>query len=168
MRRNRATYNPILTDFVLSTAIYIGAPVLLFLTKAIEINVNRIFIFCVFIVLYIVFIFTRFTSGIRAILDLITDKVVTEKLTYCSTFQAESGIGVLNRSKETRTETTRVNESYVLRIIFANNKGKRFFTTVFLHNMEQGKSYDVTYGKFSKILLSVVDKNGKELLQGDE
>jgi len=164
-KHSRATYKAVITVFVFSALIYIVFPAILFLTNAVEIQINRMFIFTVLIVVYLVFMVTRFAAGIYAIMDIITKSFVKERMTYCGSFLQDTSTWAMAIKK------SRINicQKDLFHATLANNKhGKRHYRTVFLHSMEQGKSYDVTYGKFSKILLSVTDKNGTEMLHNDE
>ena len=164
-KHSRTTYKAVISAFAFSALIYLGFPAILFLTDAIEIQINRMFIYTVLIIAYIVFMVTRFAAGIHAILDIITKSFIKERMTYCGSFLHDTSTWTV-AIKKSRIKAC---QKDLFHATLANNKhGKRHYRTVFLHSMELAKSYDVTYGKFSKILLSVVDKSGKEMLHIDE
>jgi len=165
-RKKRSTYNAVLADFAQSVAAFVLAPIIFLLTRVVEIKINSFFLLAVFIVLYLIFISTRITSGVCAILDLITGKTVKEEMVYCDDFETLVGVG--RPSKKTGVSLTKMTEGRLLCVVFANKDGRKLYKTVFHHCMVQGCSYEVTYGTFSRIILSVLDKNNKEMLHNDE
>jgi len=165
-RKKRATYNAVLADSVQSAGALIVAPIVFLLFGVVVIKINSFFLPAVFIVLYLIFISTRITSGMCAILDLITGKTVKEEMVYCDDFETLVGVG--RPSKKTEVSLTKMTEGRLLCVVFANKDGRKLYRTVFHHCMVQSCSYEVTYGKFSRIILSVLDKNNKEMLHNDE
>ena len=170
----KESFEPIILRFILSTLLYIVLPGAGMLSGVVKISVDNsygsvgIILIVVGIVLYFSYIATRFIPGIYAIFDLITDNFISEKMVYVNTFTSDSGLYTRTQNRKTAlSNMNQVSIGYLLRITLADNKGKTFFTTVYLHSMEPGKAYSVTYGKFSRILISATDSSGVEMLRYD-
>lgn len=163
----KTSFIPIIIRFIISSLLYIVLPCILFFSGLVKIIINDkygslsyILIF-VGIVLYLIYISTRFIPGIYAICDLVTNNFIEEKMSFVNSYLSDSGLYTRNHNNVSKN---RLSVSYTLHIILAGNRGKSAFTTIFMHNMKSGKSYTVLYGKYSKILISVLDETGREML----
>ncbi|MEA4833307.1 MAG: hypothetical protein VB118_11930 [Oscillospiraceae bacterium] len=144
------------------------------MTKQVEVTIHNeygnisLLLILIGVILYLVFIATRFMPGLTAILDIVGKNYVTNKMTFVSSYIADNGMFYrINKLNYNYNIKTKLNESYFLKLILADNKGKSIYTTTYCHKMEIGKAYMITYGKYSKVVLSVLSSENEEMLQFD-
>ena len=165
---------PYIYDFFFSLLLFIGVPAVFIATDSISLSFHGsigILIFGVSVLIYIYFLASYFVPGIYTIMDLITRNFVTEKLSYVEGYIANNkfyGFGRDRKSPDETSQKMRLVESFHVRLVLANNKGKTVFRTTQFHVMEAGKIYTVQYAKHSKIVISITSPDGKQMLLGNE
>lgn len=156
---------PYMKILIPATALYIVLPAFFlffgFVTFAPDVRGVILVIFLAF--LYFHFISNVFLPGIRAIYDLLTNKFVTTKVVHVNSFIDNCYYGLAERIQEDKSLL--IQEYQFMRVFCVTNSGKHLILSSSLnHRMENQKSYTVTYGHYSKIIVSVLSPEGHELL----
>ena len=152
--------------------LYLGIPFILFVLDVFDVSIKPQYSYLAvpflvtIIVLYIIYIASNFIPGVYALFDCITSNFVTKQMSYTDSYVAHQMYHSKKRMEST-SQKTRLIDAYYIIIILADKKRKSSYKTTHFHTMEKGKSYTVTFGKFSKVLISVKDAQGMELLQFD-
>jgi len=158
---------PYIKILIHSTGLYIVLPASLLFFKFVTIAPDVrgiIFILSIFaVILYFHFIATFFLPGVCAIYDLVTDNFVTKKLVHTNSFVDNSYYGLNERIKT--DQGLMISEHILLKVFLLSTSGERInLLSAFNHRMEKQKSYIVTYGRYSKIIVSVLSQDNQELL----
>lgn len=169
----RSALKPYILQAINATIIYLAIPIFLLSTSIIRVTVDNehgnfgvlFVIAAIFGYFYVIAEF--FVPGIYALFDMLADNFVTCRMTYVSSYVDRSKPLVYNNAIARVSRMEAPNERCFLRILLANHKGKSTFLTTHYHLMEKGKSYTIVYGKFSKVITSVLSDEGQELLQLD-
>lgn len=158
---------PFLEQFIAATVMFIVLPISLIFSNIIEIIIAdryRVFVITLILISYFYYLLALFLPGFAVFFDLLTGKSISKKMVYVDSIITKHRF-TIRKTKASSDDTPRhLIYDYYLRVTFADNKGKRSYSTTFLHQMKPGKSYTVIYGKYSKILLSVLDESGGEML----
>lgn len=107
----------------------------------------------------------HFIPDVLAILDSVSNSFRTEKMVFVS--GRIVGKGYFCRSsafEKSGSGRPGLYPRFYSEVILADNLGRTAFLTSDLHLMKENEYYTVTYGKHSKILLSVQSKQGEEML----
>jgi hypothetical protein len=132
----------------------------------IVVKVNNAAFILVAAAIYLIYFTSHFMFGIYAVFDILAKNFVTGKMAYIDSYIAANWFGL--RSHYVSVDNRKnIGGNYHLKLLLANQKGKSVFSTTFFHKMEANKNYTVTYGKKSKIVLSIISEQGEEMLQFD-
>lgn len=166
-------FYPYIYDLLVSLILFIGVPVIFITTNLISISFHSsvgVLVFLASVFLYIYFLASCFIPGIYAIMDLVTKNYVTEKMSYIECYIASNKFYGFKKTKKIDMEIAskiKLSEDLHLRVILAGSKGKTAFRTTRFHTMEKGRAYTVKYGKYSKVILSIVSSENEEMLLYD-
>jgi len=156
---------PYIRTLIPAVGLYIALPSILLLFQFVTIasDARGVVLVIVLIFLYFHSISTIFIPGICAIYDLRAKKFVTSKVVHTTSYVNDSFYSFTNRR---RVDTGSLVSEYVfIRAFCKTNSGKSLILSSALnHKMENQRSYIVTYGRFSKIIVSVMLEEGQELL----
>lgn len=164
---------PFIYDFIVSLFLFIGVPITLLTTHSISIDLQEgigVLTLLVFVFLYVYFLASYFIPGIYAVMDLFRQNFVTEKMSYVECYIASNkfyGFRQERKRPDMPSKRLELQESFHLRVILSANTGKSAFRMTQFHKMEKGKSYNIQYGGFSKIIISISDADGEHMLLGD-
>ncbi len=164
--------NPYILQLVITSIGYLGIPIILFATDIVQISVNNQYgnIGAVFIIAAICYYFLYLTSyfvpGISAILDMLTDNFVTSKMSYIESYVDRSN-PYANSRKISADRKAPMDSHCMLKMVMGSNSGKSAYLMSYYHKLEKGKNYTVQYGKFSKVIISILSEQGEEMLLFD-
>ena len=156
-----------LEQFLVATVLFVVLPAFMLKLKVLQIsadNVPQALVVVLFALLYSYYLAAEFFIGAALLVDIVSKNFVSRQLTYVNSVVAKHRFTNHKKSVGTRTSSQTLAVDYYLRVIFGDDTGKRAYSTASLHQMEPGQSYTVIYGKHSKILLSVLNKDGEEML----
>ena len=162
---------PYIEQFAIATLLYIVLPIILFSTKLVSITVNKtygnvgIVLLMALGCLYFYYILAFLIPGVYSIADLMTNNFITEKMVFINSYVDSSRIFVSNKATAKRGKLSILNEYCFMKILFANQERKAVFSSVFFHTMEKNKWYIIQYGRFSKVVVSILSEQGEELLK---
>ena len=94
-----------------------------------------------------------------------TNNFITEKMVFINSYVDSSRIFVSNKATAKRGKLSILNEYCFMKILLANQERKAVFSSVFFHTMEKNKWYIIQYGRFSKVVVSILSEQGEELLK---
>ena len=158
---------PFLEQFIAATVLFIVLPAALVFSDIIEIVIAdkyRGFVITLILILYFYYLLALFLPGLSVLGDLLTGKTISKKMVYVGSMITRHQFTIRKTKATPNDAASHLIYDYYLRVTFADNKGKQSYSTTFLHQMQPGKSYTVVYGKCSRILLSVLDDSGVEML----
>lgn len=157
---------PLIFQFFSAMLVYVVAPLMLILSKGIQVyvdsNIAKGFII-LGIFLYIHFTISYFLPGCLSLLDLLTNNFEIKKMKYVESYIDKSFFLVSNEPKKKIGKIV-VNEYCFLKVIFLNQSIKSMYTSTYFHYMEKNQTYFVQYGKLSKVIISVQSEMGEEML----
>jgi hypothetical protein len=132
----------------------------------IEVKVNNAGIILAAICIYIYYFSNLFLPGMYAVFDVLTKNYATRKITYVDSYITNNWF-IAKSYYASADNKKNIGANYHLKVLLADQKGKSVYSSAYFHTMEKGKNYTVTYGKKSKILISVLSPQGEEMLQFD-
>jgi len=79
---------------------------------------------------------------------------------YINSYVKNSKAIILGGSSENNFK-----EMCIMMIGMADRNGKKMYISTYPHIMKQGKGYTVQYGKFSKLIISILSTDNEEMLK---
>lgn len=152
---------------------FVGIPIILFAINLVDVTLNneygnlRVIFVIAGISIYFYIIAGYLVPGIYSLFDLITDNFITCKMVYINSYIDKSKFLAFNKATTKVGRVEMLNEHCFMKVLLADHKGKSAFSTTFYHLMEKDKRYTIQYGKFSKVIVSILSEKGDELLQFD-
>ena len=166
-----AVFGPLIGQLVLATLFYVVAPMLMLVLPWFSISIKPKYehldsLFALIaILLYLFYVASSLAPGIQAVLDCTTNSFITKSVTYIETLDpGHRAQGVVPTRKAPKKTSPSMSIDY-LKVIFEGHEGKSSYVATHYHNMVANEKYTVTYGRFSRLLLSVTDADGVEMLQ---
>jgi hypothetical protein len=156
-------------QFLYSAVLYIAIPLMLIFTRSVDVNIHRTVgagAMVIGISIYVHFIACYLMPGACSLLDIITDSFVSQRMNFISGYIDKSKWLIFNREKR-KVGNLSVNEYCFFKIVFAIQNRKAVFATTYFYHMDANKCYTVKYGKFSKVITSILSEEGDEMLQFD-
>lgn len=160
---------PYIEQLIITLILFIILPSVLFAMDQIEIkNDYGNLSFGLLIVggmLYFYLIIMYFLPGIYSLFDLITNNFITCKMTYISSYVESSKLFISNKATVKTGKIQRMNERCFIKVMLSDHNGKSMFSTTYYFLMEKDKRYTIQYGKFSRVIVSILSEAGEEMLQ---
>lgn len=167
----KSCFSPFIRQFCVASLLFVVLPALAFGTQLIQVSVSNqhgelgLLLIFIAVALYIYYLAAHFVPGVFALADLMMKQFKTEKMVFISSYIAHQPFDIT--PKYSKNGQTGLTASVYMIAILANNHGRTAFKTTAFHLLEKGKSYTVTYGKRSKILISILSESGEEMLLND-
>lgn len=163
---------PLILQSTSASILFIGVPIILFTTHLVNITVDDRYVSPGVIAFagicgYFYVIAAYFIPGVYSLFDLLTDNFVTCKMTYVMSYIDRSRFLAFNRATSTVGRIELLKEHCYMRVLLADHKGKSLYSVSLCHLMEEGGRYIVQYGKFSKVIVSILSEQGQGLLLCD-
>ena len=138
-------------------------PLILIYLNIIQIKINggfSILFLLFFATMYINFFIKYFIRSLLSIIDLLTNNFISKKMMYINSYVKNSKAIILGGSSENNFK-----EMCIMMIGMADRNGKKMYISTYPHIMKQGKGYTVQYGKFSKLIISILSTDNEEMLK---
>lgn len=169
----KSCFSPFIRQSCVASLLFVVLPALAFGTQLIQVSVSNqhgelgLLLIFIAVALYIYYLAAHFIPGVSALVDLMMKQFKTEKMVFISSYIAHQPFDITPKHSTEKNGQTGLTASVYMIAILANNHGRTAFKTTAFHLLEKGKSYTVTYGKRSKILISVLSESGEEMLLND-
>jgi hypothetical protein len=106
-----------------------------------------------------------FITGICSIIDIVFTTFSEDKIMYVSSYTDRNRNLILHNLIANRIYASQRNEYCFLKIMLSGKTGKHTYLSTYFHTMERHKGYTIKYGKYSKVIVSILSKEGEEMLQ---
>ena len=144
---------PYITDLFLMIFIYLVMPLILIGLNIIKIQSKDFIQFSIMIILfagYMYFFSMRISLGLFALLDFVFKTYVEKEMTLIGSYYDESKITLSGVKKNH-------NDHVIFRRWFQKNEETTTLVTTLCINLNVNSKYVVKYGKYSKIVISLID-----------
>jgi len=168
----KQAFFPYIIRFVFAITVYIGCPIfaiILLLTlrsSSFSIQIG-IVLFGGVSIIYFLFIRPRFRLGLLLWLDIICNAFATHQIQFQDSiidYWSHYFINDFEISLSGKTKKKKLKEEAFLQVVCRGENNEYIhLSSARYHGMISGKKYMVVYGKYSKILISVLSEEGEQL-----
>ena len=162
-QQKKRIFSPYISQLGWQLLLLVALPAFVFTVGIIEVEINSAVFALVIALIYLYYFLGSYATGLCAVVDVLAKSYVTEKLTFLDGHPNVSVFFATSRKTATGTEARKSADSRFA-ACFSGENGASTFLTSNHFSLEKNKLYTVTYAKRSGILMSVLSKQGEEML----